>query len=274
FALKNRASEGERRMIDAFSAFLLDGEHEQAAAIFRELTQEYPGDPHIPAHLGLRYVHALERYEEAVENFKLAVERDPDWAPTRNWLGYALLKAGRVGEAEEVFQDNLERHPKDHFTHNFIGEVFLTAGRSDEAEALFERALELDPTFNAARINLARVGVETGKSRLEQALVGHVPDAGADVLTKDVQFLSGGEEIIQGRDVVRQRWDDIFPSPVSRADLETVEVFAGMDGDTATEFGRYDLGGEEGTSHVGRYAAVWQKTDEGWKLHRVLWTKL
>lgn len=274
FALKDRASEGERRMIEAFSAFLLDGDHERAADIFRELTSEYPDDPFVPAHLALRYVHALDRYNDAVEYFKLALQRDPEFVPVYNWLGYALLKADRPEEADRVFQDSLERHADDPFTHNFIGEVFLTVDRNDAAERLFKRALELDPTFKSPRVNLIRVGIEAGKRRLEQALLREDSAVAAEVLTEDAQLLSLGEEVLQGRAAIQELWADAFATEFTQADLEAVEVFAGTEGGSATEVGRYHLGRDEGTDHVGRYVAVWQRTGNGWKLHRVMWARL
>lgn len=274
FALKDRASEGERQMIEAFSAFLLDGDHERAADIFRELTSEYPDDPFVPAHLALRYVHALDRYDDAVDYFKLALQRDPEFVPAYNWLGYALLKADRVQEAEQVFQDSLERHADDPFTHNFIGEVFLTVDRNDDAERLFKRALELDPTFKPPIINLLRIGIGTAKRRLEQALLRQDSAAAAEVLTEDAQLLSLGEEVLQGRAAIQEHWADAFPAAFTRADLEAVEVFAGIEGGSATEVGRYHLGRDESTDHVGRYVAVWQRTGNGWKLHRVMWARL
>lgn len=272
FALQDRASEGERRMIEAFSAFLLDGDHEKAAQIFRELTSEFPGDPYLPAHLALRYMNALDRYDEAVENFKLALQRDPEFVPGHNWLGYALLEADRPDEADQVFQDSLERHADDPFTHNFVGEVFLAIDRNDEAELLFKRALELDPTLKSPRVNLSHVGIGAAKRQLEQALLRRDSAAAAEVLTEDAQLLSLGEEVLQGRAAIQEHWADALPSGVTQIDLEALELFAGLEGASATEVGRYHLGRGDNTDHVGRYIGVWQRTSDGWKLHRVMWT--
>jgi tetratricopeptide (TPR) repeat protein len=150
-ALRNRVSDGERRMIDAFRVFLLHDDHDHAIEIFRELSDEYTDDPIPPAHLGLRLHHAKERFDEAAEQFVRARERDPDFAPVHAWLGRALSDAVRSADAEAAFLESIRRFPEDADCHLAIGEFFVGQERLDEAVRHFERALEIEPSFEAAR---------------------------------------------------------------------------------------------------------------------------
>lgn len=50
-ANRERASDGEGLMIDAFHAFLVDGEYERAITIFAELASTYTADPYLPSYL-------------------------------------------------------------------------------------------------------------------------------------------------------------------------------------------------------------------------------
>jgi tetratricopeptide (TPR) repeat protein len=150
-ALRERVTEAEQQMIDAFHAFLMNGDDARAAEIFSELADAYPDDVIPPAHLGLRYFWALDRLEDAVTQFQRAIQRDPGFAPMYAWLGRALANMGRVSEAEAAFQDGVRRFPDDAHLHLALGEFQREHGAAANAVASIERALELDPDFAAAR---------------------------------------------------------------------------------------------------------------------------
>jgi len=83
-ANRDRVTEGEQRMIDAFFAFLWDGDIERAISIFHELSSKYKDDPYLPTYLGLRYYRNLNRYDEAKERFERALKRDSNFVQVYN----------------------------------------------------------------------------------------------------------------------------------------------------------------------------------------------
>lgn len=270
-ANRDRASAGEQQMIDAFRAFLLERDYDRAIEIFSGLSSEYPDDPYLPSYLGFRYYRNLKRYDEAAEQFRRALERDSSFVQAYNWLGYIAMDQGDHATAEENFQRYIQLAPDEPRPHNSLGVLRLRQGRFEEAARQFEQAFAVDPRFTESRDNLARAGIEQANERFEQAFGRQDAAAMAALYTASGQLLPVGSGVVEGTEAIERFWQGVFDAGLTRADLETVEVFAGAD-DTATEVGRYRLadGGQE--ADVGKYVVVWLRTPEGWKLHRDIWT--
>ena len=67
-----------------------------------------------------------------------------------NAVGYALLRAGEIGEALAIFRWNLDRHPRSANAHDSLAEVYEVLGDFEEALRLSRDALALvdrDPTI-------------------------------------------------------------------------------------------------------------------------------
>lgn len=343
----DRVSEDERRMIEAFRAFLLEEDYDRAVAIFRDLSEKYQSDPYLPGYLGLRYYMNLGRYDEAVEQFHRALERDSSFVQAHNFLGHVALakedyaaaeqafrryvrlspdqpqayrslgtlyrhtgrydeaaayyeqvlerdpdffggwirpgwmrdvlgstylEAERYDEAERVFRENVRRHPDDPNTYDSLGELYLSMGRYEEAAAQFEQALARDPDFSSSRDNLIKARIEQANRRFEEAFGGHDSPAMAALYTKDGQLLPAGSGVVEGIEAIRRYWEGVFEAGFTSADLETLEVYVGADGEVATEVGRYRLTANDQEADAGKYIVVWQRTPEGWRLHRDIWT--
>ncbi len=104
---------------------------------------------------------------EAEEQYKLALESDPNDASTHYNYGNLLSDMGRLDEAEEQYKLALESDPNDASTHSNYGNLLKQMGRLDEAEEQYKLALESDPkhvnTHSNYGILLQKIG------RLEQA---------------------------------------------------------------------------------------------------------
>jgi tetratricopeptide (TPR) repeat protein len=266
------ATDGERRMAEAFRTFLWNADHEGAVRIFTQLAGAYPDDAIIAAHIGLRYLHALERVDAAVEWFERARRADPSFAPAQNWLGFTLLRAGRTEEGERVLRESLLRWPDDPYTHDFIGETYLDLGRVEDATRLFRHALQLDSSFDYARNNLARVEIAAAHRRMEAAFDQGDASAVAAAFTGHGALLSPGGGLSQGTEEIRRYWDEAFARGLAGAEFDSQEVLADAADAFATEVGRYRVGLEGGGADQGRYVGIWLRTSEGLKLHRSIWT--
>lgn len=169
-------TEGERRMIDAFNAFLWDDDIDRAIRILGELSAEYPDDPYLPSYIGLRYYRNLRDYEAAARQFERAIERDPDFAPAYKWRGYVALDQQDYATAEEYFREYRSRAP-DLWTPYFaLGDLYRHQDLPEKAEAEYSRALERDSSVEALA-TLAYVYVKAGRYEDAERLLATVADS-------------------------------------------------------------------------------------------------
>jgi len=78
------------------------------------------------------------------------------WAGHNN-LGQALLQKGQVDEALAQFRRALEINPNYAEAHNNLAIALYQKGQVDEAIAQFQEALRLKPDYKDAQDNLAKV---------------------------------------------------------------------------------------------------------------------
>lgn len=271
-ANRERVSESEQRMIDAFRAFLWDDDYERAIEILSGLSEEYPDDPYLPAYLGFRYYGNLGRYDEGAEQFRRALARDSNFVQAYNWLGRIALLQGDYAAAEEHFQRYLELAPTAPRPYNSLGVLRLRQGRHEEAARYFEQSFAVDPRFTVSRDNLARAHIVQVNEAFEDAFGRQDAVAMARLYTTNGQLFPAGSDPIRGTQAIERFWQGAFDSGLTHAELETVEVYAGADNETATEVGRYRLLSGAEDADVGTYVVLWVRTSGGWKLHRDIWT--
>jgi serine/threonine-protein kinase len=83
--------------------------------------------------------------EEAVADFKRALDREPRSAPAYRELGRAYERLNRPGEAEATYRKAIELRPDSWAGYSYLGYLLVTQGRAAEAERVYARALELAP---------------------------------------------------------------------------------------------------------------------------------
>ena len=193
-------------------------------------------------------------------------------ASLANAIGYLYLRMGRYEEAKRVFRDNIKHHPDDPNTYDSLGDLYLAMDRYDEAAAQFERALARAPDLTLSRDNLVRARIAEAHVRFEEAFGRQDAATMAALYTEDGQLLPVGSAEVEGAEAIERYWQGAFDTGLAGIDLETLEVYVGAGGETATEVGRYRLTTDKQETDEGKYIVVWQRTPEGWKLHRDIWT--
>lgn len=91
----------------------------------------------------------------AVEHFRSAVERDPDFVDARVKLGNALARTGRLQDAVTQFTRALELAPDDRELRLKRATVLLNLGRAPEAVGELRRLAREAPEDPTARIRIA-----------------------------------------------------------------------------------------------------------------------
>ncbi len=123
-----------------------------------------------PALAGLAAVHALRftfrtdpaELEAAAGYARRAIAADPELGEPRVWLGYALMRQGRVEEAAEQERRAAELDPTNPFAFYFGACTLGFAGRHAEALPLYQRALEVEPRHGWALLGLGWTHLQLG----------------------------------------------------------------------------------------------------------------
>lgn len=107
------------------------------------------------------------RYDDAVREYRKAIEKAPGTLNLHYRLGRALLMRSHepqaLTEALEEFRAELELNPRDAVAEYQVGQILQVLGRPSEALLHIERAVSLDSEFPEALVGLAKE-----RSRLEQ----------------------------------------------------------------------------------------------------------
>lgn len=139
--------------------------------------------PRVDAATHYAYGHLLEQqehFEQALEQYRMAIESGTDYYAAINRRGIVLNKLGRHREATDSFIKASEMAPSNAHLFNNLGFSLYLENRLPEAEIALGRSIDIRPDFGKARMNLAVVLAKLGRYQeaLEQfAQVGGEADA-------------------------------------------------------------------------------------------------
>ncbi|MGD0597741.1 MAG: tetratricopeptide repeat protein [Sedimentisphaerales bacterium] len=103
------------------------------------------------------------RLDEAIDNFRRALELNPGWVEVHDKLACALQDKGLDAEAVAEFELVLRIKPDKTDTRNSYGVALVKIKQYDKAIEQFTRVLTEDPCRVSALNNLYKAGVEGGK---------------------------------------------------------------------------------------------------------------
>jgi serine/threonine protein kinase/tetratricopeptide (TPR) repeat protein len=144
-------------------------------------------DDQLPeAHTSLGFIALWYDWDffEAEQEFLWAIELNPNYPTARHWYSYCLFALERYDEALENIRNALELDPLSLIIITDIGEQFYRQRRYEEALAQFQRSLEMDSEFGMARYWMLRTWLEVGQvpetiaaledSRTEESQYGNI----------------------------------------------------------------------------------------------------
>jgi tetratricopeptide (TPR) repeat protein len=112
----------------------------QAVRVLQDAQSRFPKDPDPSFELGA-VLEKQKKYSEAETAFKQALQRDPNHAPTLNYLGYMLAERGeRLDESVAYIKKALDLEPNNGSYLDSLGWAYYKDGRLDLAEENLKRA--------------------------------------------------------------------------------------------------------------------------------------
>lgn len=135
--------------------------------------------PRINAATYFAHAHLLERqgaFDRAVEQYRKAIELQPDFPTARNRLGITLNKLSRHAEATVEFQQAILQKPNQSYLYNNLGFSQYLEGNYVQAEQSFIQAVTLQPGFARANMNLGLTLGRQGRFDEAYAAFRHASD--------------------------------------------------------------------------------------------------
>ncbi|MFQ5799141.1 MAG: tetratricopeptide repeat protein [Bacteroidota bacterium] len=115
------------------------------------------------------YRTALENFDEAIAYLEKARSWDPQDEDVMTVLMNAYIALNRTEEAKEQFRQGAELHPKNQYYQYNYGVLLLKEGEYPEAIERFQKAVEADPEYESALYNLGVAYVNWGVEMREAA---------------------------------------------------------------------------------------------------------
>ena len=124
-------------------------------------------------------VARLEQFshKEAVEDFRQALELDPNLKIAQINLAIALFNAQEIEAALEAAQKAAESSPESRQPIYILGLIARNQNRTDEAEKYFERVLAADPEDVGTNVNLGQIYIQQRKYKEASELFRRALDA-------------------------------------------------------------------------------------------------
>jgi serine/threonine protein kinase/predicted Zn-dependent protease len=155
-----------------------DGQIDQAIAEYQravKLKAEY-----VEAHYGLGFAYSMIRdssgtsthYREAIEQFREALRRRPDFTDAHNAYIQALSGRNELNLALEEYREQIARNPKQAGSHYGLATTLWYNGDPDGAILEYQEAVKHDPKFGWAHHNLGNLHLHVKKDPT-QAIKAH-----------------------------------------------------------------------------------------------------
>ena len=214
------------------------GNTAQAEALYYQILQQWPGEPHALNLLGV-IAKQSGRPEAAIDLIGQALDKLPDEPFFHGNLGAAYQAAGRVVDAIRHYREAIRLRPDIAANHVLLSECLQQQGHMDEALRCGLHALQLDPESAGAYVVLGdlaahryyslteadiqrmqemlgrgRLSLEDG-SRLNFTLAAHWERAG---LASDQAFACYRRANDLKREIYRRDNKLFNPGPASRSD--------------------------------------------------------
>ncbi len=145
-----KATEKERLFIEAWYTGVIERNPEKGIRIFKEIIKKYPKEKRAYYYLG-HYYGSKELNHKAIEEWKKALDLDPQYGSALNMLAYGYSSMGELDLALEYLKRYAFVSPGDPNPFDSMADIYFLMGKLDEAIMKFKDAIEVDPDWFAGR---------------------------------------------------------------------------------------------------------------------------
>jgi tetratricopeptide (TPR) repeat protein len=147
--------------------------YDQAEQEFRKVLDQNPDDGAVLNYFGYMLADRGIRLDEATAMIQKAVKQDPDNGAYLDSLGWAYYKADKYTDAEEYLRHAVERDGDDPTILSHLANVYMKLGQTDQAVQLLEKSQaqwqkQLPADFEADKSAEVDAQLKTLKRRLAQ----------------------------------------------------------------------------------------------------------
>jgi len=96
-------------------------------------------------------------FDDALIQYRLAIEANPDFVESYNDLGCLYLQLGKINEAIETLNQALKVNPGFKKTYYNLGVAYAESRDDRKAIFFFKKALELDPNYKLASVAIKKI---------------------------------------------------------------------------------------------------------------------
>jgi TolB-like protein/DNA-binding winged helix-turn-helix (wHTH) protein/Tfp pilus assembly protein PilF len=169
-------------------------------------------------------------WKQSEEEFRRAIELNPNYATAHQWYSYYLTAMLRFPEAVEQAEAAQQIDPLSLSINTSVATRYRHAGRYDDAVQLDRRTLEMDPSFLPAHFSLAAVYENQGAQQqaideYKKVIELRPGDPSALAALAYIYARSGQQH--EARKIIRQLTDISKQHYVSSFEFAT--VYAGLD---------------------------------------------
>jgi Tfp pilus assembly protein PilF/TolB-like protein len=136
--------------------------YEDALALLREAVEKYPNVVEFHNDLANYYHFVLMDVDDALAQYEIARELDPNQKLLYNNLGYLYAERGDFQTALSYFEKYRELAPDEPNPLDSKAEILIRAGKFDEAESELKTVVERWPNFSYSAIRLSNLYRELG----------------------------------------------------------------------------------------------------------------
>ena len=172
---------GTRNTIAASEAYVQAGDQAAAVALMKAAAGAKPDDLDLQFQLGSLFERAGDT-KSAEDTFLALLKKDPEHAPTLNYLGYMWAEAGKnLDQAHEMLVRAVGHEPTNGAYVDSLGWVYFRLGNLDLAEKYLTDATKLMPRDATVHEHLgdvlAKRGEKEGALRSYRTALSLDPDA-------------------------------------------------------------------------------------------------
>lgn len=150
------------------------GEFDKAIEAYTRALQWDPED--MDAQRGLAAsLAALKRYEDAIDAYRVVLQREPldEWK--HYYWGLVYYQAGEWDKSVTELTKAVALHPEEASGYSELGRAYKALGKIDEAIVAYEKAMEVDPSYARPHTLLGFLYLEEGlyedaRKKLEAAV--------------------------------------------------------------------------------------------------------